>query len=183
MVAIAIPLQGSWSLRLPEFLDNQHTNLKRFSALRTGRLYPQEISLVLFSVRGWVNPRAMRNSYGNGVTCIRSPDVNKITYYRNWNRWPCHGSGRSGKPLASHCGGPGSILGQFMWNLWWAKWHWDRFFPEFFGFPLSISFHRCSVTRKRTENNHHHRHLHHRVAQEAPRLRCVRSVCCGALPH
>jgi hypothetical protein len=28
-----------------------------------------------------------------------------------------------------------------------------------------------------------HRHLHHRVAQEASRLRCVRSVCCGALNH
>jgi hypothetical protein len=24
-------------------------------------------------------------------------------------------------------------------------------------------------------------HLHHRVAQEALRLRCVRSICCGAL--
>jgi hypothetical protein len=21
-----------------------------------------------------------------------------------------------------------------MWDLWWAKWHWDRFFPEYFGF-------------------------------------------------
>jgi hypothetical protein len=37
-----------------------------------------------------------------------------------------------------------------MWDLWWTKWHWDRFFPEYFGFPLSISFHRCSLTRKRT---------------------------------
>jgi hypothetical protein len=27
-----------------------------------------------------------------------------------------------------------------MWDLWWTKWHWDRFFPEYFGFPLSISF-------------------------------------------
>jgi hypothetical protein len=27
-----------------------------------------------------------------------------------------------------------------MWDLWWAKWHWDRLFFEFFGFPLSISF-------------------------------------------
>jgi hypothetical protein len=21
-----------------------------------------------------------------------------------------------------------------MWVLWWMKWHWDRFFPEHFGF-------------------------------------------------
>jgi hypothetical protein len=74
---------------------------------------------------------------------------------------------------------PGSIPGQSIWDLRWTKWHWDRFFSEYFGFPLSISLHRCSVTRKRTKNNNH-LHLHHRVAQEASRLRCVRS---GDLHH
>jgi hypothetical protein len=36
-----------------------------------------------------------------------------------------------------------------MWDLWWTNWQWDRFFPEYFGFSLSVSFHRCSITRKR----------------------------------
>jgi hypothetical protein len=35
-----------------------------------------------------------------------------------------------------------------MWDLWWTKWHWDRFVPEYFGFPLSVSFHRYSIARK-----------------------------------
>jgi hypothetical protein len=51
--------------------------------------------------------------------------------------------------------------GQSMWDLWWTKWHWDRFFPKYFGFSLSISFHRCSITWKSGKTNH----LHHRVAQ------------------
>jgi hypothetical protein len=42
----------------------------------------------------------------------------------------------------------GSIPGQSMWDLLWTKWHWDRFFLEYFGFPLSISFHRYSIARK-----------------------------------
>jgi hypothetical protein len=23
-----------------------------------------------------------------------------------------------------------------MWDLWWTKWHWDRFFSEYFGFQF-----------------------------------------------
>jgi hypothetical protein len=30
------------------------------------------------------------------------------------------------------------IPGQSTWDLWWRKWHCDRFFPEYFGFPCQF---------------------------------------------
>jgi hypothetical protein len=48
----------------------------------------------------------------------------------------------------AQAGGPGSIPGQSMWDFWWTEWHWDTFFPEYFGFSPSITFHRYSITRK-----------------------------------
>ena len=40
------------ALRVPTFQDNRHMKVVRLSALCTGHLYPQEIFLVLISVRG-----------------------------------------------------------------------------------------------------------------------------------
>lgn len=30
-------------------------------------------------------------------------------------------------------------------NLWWGKFHWDRFCFKYFRIPLSLSFHCCSI--------------------------------------
>jgi hypothetical protein len=41
---------------------------------------------------------------------------------------------------ASHNGGPGSIPGHYMRDLWWTKWHWDRFFSQYFCFPCQYHY-------------------------------------------
>ena len=71
----AIPLQA-WPapevyrmLRLPDF-SNRHMKVVRLSALRIGRLYHQEIFLVLISVRGWVKPQG--HSAAGGIMTMKN---------------------------------------------------------------------------------------------------------------
>jgi hypothetical protein len=41
-----------------------------------------------------------------------------------------------------HRGGLGSSPGQVVWDLWWTKWHWGRFYPSTSVSPASSSFYQ-----------------------------------------
>jgi hypothetical protein len=68
---------GSRRQRFPEFLDNQHTNMAKFSDLHTGCRYLKDISQILVSVRDSVNTRVMLRPESNRdlPACSAAPQL------------------------------------------------------------------------------------------------------------
>jgi hypothetical protein len=62
-----------------------------------------------------------------------------------------HGSG--GQSLATDQENPGSDPGQKMWDFWRTKWHWDRYFSKYFGFPFK--YHSTNTPHSSTYHQHY----------------------------
>ena len=64
-VTVPVWPRGFQEVKASIFHDIRHMKIVRLSASRTGRLYPQEMFLVLIFTRGGVDPRSMVPSEGN----------------------------------------------------------------------------------------------------------------------
>jgi hypothetical protein len=68
-----------------------------------------------------------------------------------------------------------------MWDLWWTKWHWDRFFSELSVFPCRFQSTGAQLIVKLGKKNCSSSSS--QGCTKSLRLWCVRSVSCGALHH
>jgi hypothetical protein len=113
---------------------------------RTEHMYHIIYSVIMYGLNDWVRVRwsshpgkqflHSRNQDRSLILAVESrflscTNSNSVT-------GPCHGSG--GYLPTPHRGGPGSRPVQSEWDLFWTKWHWNRFLSEFFGIPLSTLF-------------------------------------------
>jgi hypothetical protein len=82
------------------------------------------------------------NKLGSHLQCLRKWNKRKMWEHVIWNalsiRLRLSSLSYYSKLVTPRR--PGFAPGQSMWDLWWTKWHWDMFFSEFFGIPLTISF-------------------------------------------
>jgi hypothetical protein len=62
--------EGSRRLRMSEFLHNRHSKVERSTALRTGRLYPQKVYMVLISAKSGAPVRPQGLSTKNSSDTI-----------------------------------------------------------------------------------------------------------------
>jgi hypothetical protein len=84
----------------------------------------------------WTWRRLVRN-FSNYVKIHSAPYSTGLETFISSAVISC--SGADGKSPASHRRCLGSILGQSVWDMWWTKRCWDRFFSQYFRFPLHHS--------------------------------------------
>jgi hypothetical protein len=98
---------------------------------------------LIYRITSNISSRIQYANFSNITHCVKYASYirsNTLYHYINTTLWLCHSSG-VWSPV-SRRGGPGQV----MWNLWWLKWHWGRFFLEYFSFPCQFSFYQLLHT-------------------------------------